>query len=220
MGDSSLQTAPTWVLPTGCSSSQTPPAWVLPTGRSPSGTGCSRVGPHGVTSLDSKPAPARAPQGITSSFRHPSTCSGVGSLPRATGGSLLHRGLPWAAGAQPASPWSSLQAAGESLLRHFRHLLLLHWPWCLQGCFTLSHSSLLLEKCHYAAFFSPFLNYVIPGVLPPSLTGLALASSLGAGWHWLCWTWGKLLPPSHRSPPPLPKPCHANLVQGYLSIKI
>jgi len=29
----------------GCSSSQTAPAWVLPTGCSPSGTGCSSVGP-------------------------------------------------------------------------------------------------------------------------------------------------------------------------------
>jgi len=40
-------------------------------------------------------------------FLQASTCSGLGSLPRATGGYLLHRGTPWAAGAQPASPWSS-----------------------------------------------------------------------------------------------------------------
>jgi len=33
------------VLPTGDSSPQTPPTWVLPTGCSPSGTGCSSVGP-------------------------------------------------------------------------------------------------------------------------------------------------------------------------------
>jgi len=50
-----------------------------------------------------------SPQGH--SFLQTSTCSGVGSLPRATGGYLLHHGPPWAAGEQPASPWSSSQAA-------------------------------------------------------------------------------------------------------------
>ena len=40
--------------------------------------------------------------------------------PWAAGGCLLHHGPPWAAGGQPASPWSSPQAAGESL------------PWCLE----------------------------------------------------------------------------------------
>jgi len=45
-----------------------------------------------------------------------STCSGVGSLPRAAGGDLLHCGPPWTAWAQPASPWSSSQAAGEKSL--------------------------------------------------------------------------------------------------------
>jgi len=47
----------------------------------------------------------------------------------------------------------------------------------------------------------PLLKYVIPEALPPSLTGLALASSvhLGASWHWLCRTKGKLLTASHRS---------------------
>jgi len=55
-----------------------------------------------------------------------STCSGVGSLPRAIGRYLLHHGSLWAAGGQPALPWSSAQAAREgSLFQHFRHLLLL-----------------------------------------------------------------------------------------------
>jgi len=71
------------------------PAWVPSTGCSPSGTGCSSVGPHGVTSPASKPAPAWAPlstgpqvlPGACSSVGSPqghsllwvSTCSGLGS---------------------------------------------------------------------------------------------------------------------------------------------
>lgn len=37
-----------------------------------------------------------------------------------------------------ASPWSVPQAAGEFELQSLEHLLpfLLHWPWCLQGCFS------------------------------------------------------------------------------------
>jgi len=82
--------------------------------------------PHEVTSPASKPAPAWAPlstgpqvlAGACSSTGSPqghsllqaSTCYGVRSLPRAAGGDLLHHGPPWAAGEQPASPWSSSQA--------------------------------------------------------------------------------------------------------------
>jgi len=96
--------------------------------------------PHGVTSPASKPAlvwaplstgpqvlpgacsSAGSPQGH--SFLQASTCSGVGSLPRATGGYLLHCGPPWVAGEQPAPPWSSSRAAREgSLLQCLEHLL-------------------------------------------------------------------------------------------------
>jgi len=78
----------------------------LPMGCSPSGTGCSNVGP---------------PQGYKPSQQ---TCSSVGSLPRATGGYLIHRGLPQTAEGQPASPWSSSRAAREhSLLQHLEHIL-------------------------------------------------------------------------------------------------
>jgi len=78
---------------------------------------------HGVTSPASKPPPAWAPlstgpqvlAGACSSagspqghsFLQASTCSAVGSLSQATGGYLLHCGPPWAAGGQPAPPWSS-----------------------------------------------------------------------------------------------------------------
>ena len=143
-GDSSPQTPPTRVLPAGCSSSQTAPTWFLPTGCCPSGTGCSSVGPRGVTSPASKPVLAGAPlstgpqvlAGACSSVGSPwahsllqaSTCSGVGSLLWATGGYLLCCVPPWTAGGQPASSWSSLWAAGESLLQQLEHLLplLLH----------------------------------------------------------------------------------------------
>jgi len=117
----------------------------LPTGCSPSGTGCSSMGPprghkpcqqtcsgvgsspHGPTGPGRNllqhrlPTGSQPPSGIT--------CSSVGSLPRATGGDPLHRGHPWTAGTQPASPWSSSRAAREgSLLWHLEHLLplLLH----------------------------------------------------------------------------------------------
>jgi len=96
--------------------------------------------PHGVTSPASKPALAWAPlstglqvlAGACSSVGSPqghsflqaSPCYRVGSLPWATGGALLCCGPVWAAGGQPASPWSSSRAAREnSLLRHLEHLL-------------------------------------------------------------------------------------------------
>jgi len=88
---------------------QTAPVWV----------------PHGVTSPARKPAPAWAslstgPQvlaGACSSTGSPrghsllqaSTCSGMGSLPQATGGYMLHRGPPW-------TPWQ-----GDNLPHHGLH---------------------------------------------------------------------------------------------------
>jgi len=53
-----------------------------------------------------EPAPARGSP-WDHSFLQASTCSSVEPFPRATGGYLLHRGPPWTAGEQPASPWSS-----------------------------------------------------------------------------------------------------------------
>jgi len=76
-----------------------------------------------------------------------STCSSV-SLPWAAGGDLLHCGPPWASGAQPASPWSSPRAAGESLLWCLEHLLL---PSCftdLGVCRTYSHTHTLFKGIH------------------------------------------------------------------------
>jgi len=85
--------------------------------------------PHGVTSPASNPALAWAPLSMDlqvlagacsrmgsplgHSFLQASTCSGMGSLPWAAGGYLLHCGLPWAARGQPASPWFSSRVARE-----------------------------------------------------------------------------------------------------------
>jgi len=112
---------------------------------SPSGTGCSIVGSpwghrpcqqtcsgvgssiyrstgSGRSLLQHKlPMGSQLPSGIHLLF--------AGSLPRAASVYLLHRGSPWYAGVQHASPWSSAQAAREgSLLWHLEHLLplLLH----------------------------------------------------------------------------------------------
>jgi len=52
-----------------------------------------------------EPTPTWVPHGVTASFRHLPAL--VWGPPRAAGGDLLHCGPPWAAGAQPASPWSS-----------------------------------------------------------------------------------------------------------------
>ena len=176
-GDSSPQTSPMWVLPMGCSSSFTAPARVLPMGCSPSGKGCSSVGPHGVTSPASKPAPAWAPlstgpqvlAGACSSavsprghsFLQVSTYSSVGSLPWGTGGYLLHRGPPWTAGVNLPHHGLHHKLQGKALCSDISSTsspLLLHWPWCLQCCFShvISLLSLLLSHCRF--FFFPFLN--------------------------------------------------------------
>jgi len=115
---------------------------------------------HGLLSLWvlrtwQQPAPAPAPHEFTASFRHPPALAWGPAW--AASGYLLHRGPPWAAEGQPASPWSSPQAAGESLLQSLEHLLplVLHRPWCLQSCFSHISSCLMLQLCRV---FSPFLS--------------------------------------------------------------
>jgi len=80
---------------------------------------------------------------------------------------------------------------------------------------TSSHSS-LLTAVSPLSFFLPLLNYVIPEVLPPLLTGLALASSTsvlepaGTGFIRPGRSFSQLLTEATPTAPPLPKPCHAN----------
>jgi len=108
------QTAPTWV-PHGVTSPASKPASVW-----------APLFPL-IHRFSQKPAPVRAPTGSQPP-------SGIyllwhGVLPGLwVEADLLHCGSPWAAGEQPASPWSSPQAARKPLLRHLEHLLplLLH----------------------------------------------------------------------------------------------
>jgi len=233
-GDSSTQTSPARVLPTGCSSARTahsvrPSHRVQsfrnrllqhgsPRGHKPCQQTCSSVG----SSLNGSASPGRSllqhglPTG--SQLLQASTCSSVRSLPWATGGYLLHRGPPWAAGGQPASPWSSSWAVGEnSLLRHLEYLLplLLHKLWCLQSCFCHIISVLSLD-CRFAAGFFPLLRYVITEALPPSLMGLALASTrsilepAGTGSTRHGGSFSQLLTEATPIAPLLPKPRHSN----------
>lgn len=83
--------------------------------------------------------------------------------PQAAGGPLLHWTPPWAAEAQPDSPWSTPWIVREYLLQHLEHLLplLLHWLWCLQSyfshTFSLFPSLAAIFFCTTTLFFS-FLN--------------------------------------------------------------
>ena len=101
-----------------------------------------------------------------------------------------------------SSPW----AAGEPLLRCLEHFppLLRHWLWDLQRCFSQACSLCCCFLLHRVFFFFTFLKNAITEVLPLLLVSSALASRgvcLGASWHWLYQTWGKLLATSHRSHP-------------------
>jgi len=147
-----------------------------------------------------EPAPARGSQQCHSLLQA-STCSGMGSLPWATGGDLLHRGPPCTAGAQPASPWSSTQAARENSAPATRASLPPPSSLTVVSAeLFLSHRLTPPSRLPFHHSFLPLLNYVITEALPPSLIGLALAwAHLQAGWHWLYQTWGKLLAASHRS---------------------
>jgi len=170
-GDSSPQTSPTSVHPTGCSSSWTAPVWVLPTGCSPSGTGCSSVchpwghkpcqqtystvgsSLHGSTVPDRSLLQCGLPTG-------PLPPSGIYLLRRgvpstATGRYLLHCGPPWTAGEQPASAWSSSQAAREgSVSSTSSPSFFTDIGVCRVVSFTSSHSSLFTAVSPPFVFFS------------------------------------------------------------------
>jgi len=163
-------------------------------GCGPSGTACSSMGPP-----------------RDHSFLQASTCSSVGSLPWATGGP------PWTAGGQPASPWSSSRAAREdSLLQRLKHLLRPPSSLTLVSAeLFLSHRlTPLSQLLSPHSFFLPFLKYVIPEVLPPSLIALASGGSVsepaGIGFIRHGGSFSQLLTETTPVGPRLPKPCHAN----------
>jgi len=150
-------------------------------------------------------APARgSPQGH--SFLQTSTCSGVGSLPWAAGGDLLHCGPPWTAGGQSASPRSSSRAAREdSLLQHLKHLL----P--PPSSLTLVSEELFLSHRLTSSLFT-----AVSPQLPLSLIRWALGSGrsvlepAGTGFIRHGGSFSQLLTESTPTAPLLPKPCCAN----------
>jgi len=158
-----------------------------------------------------EPAPAWAAHKVTASFGHPP--APAWGPPLAAGGYLLHRGPPWTAGGQPASPWSSSRAAGECLLQCLERLppsFFTDLGVCRVISLKYFHSSVSTDVPQHVF---PLLKYVIPEALP-SLIGSALASSwsvlelAGTGsvrhgenfWH--------LLREAIPVAPLLPKPCH------------
>ena len=172
-----------------------------------------------------EPAAVWALHGVAPSFRHPPALAW--GFPRTAGGYLLHCGPPWAAGGQPDSPWSSLQAAGERLLQLLEHLLprlLLHWPSCLQSHF-LSHILLLspAANCRYAVVLNSLKSY------HRGATTITDWLSLDQQWV-LSWSWLALAPPdageastsTETTPvsPLLPKPCHVVPVHVCMSLSI
>jgi len=154
------------------------------------------------------------------SFLQASICSGVWSLPFATGGDLLHHGPPWTARGQPASPWSSARAAMEdSLLQHLEHLLPPPSSLTLVSAeLFLSHHLTPLSSLpfHCSSFFFLLLKYIIPKALPLSLIGLALSRGRsilepdGSGFIRHGGSFSQLLTEATPIAPLLPKLCHTN----------
>lgn len=106
----------------------------------------------------------------------------------AAGRCLLPRGLPQTGG-QPTSPWSSPQAAGESLLSHLEHLLPIGhlWPWCLQS-YSFSHAFFLTPHCLYSVI--PILEYTFPEVSTFLSPGPRSTCSVSAEESWNQHGWG------------------------------
>lgn len=106
---------------------------------------------------------------------------------------------------------SGLAPAGTSLL-------LLHWPRCVQGCFSHFFSHLSYVCC---ATFFPFLKYVISETnVSYWLSSVQWWVRLGDSCNCLCPAWGQLLAASRRShlhstyTPLLAKACHVNPGRG------
>jgi len=120
--------------------------------------------------------------------------------PCAAGGYLPHCGPPWTAGGQPASLWSSPQAAGESLFQ------------CPERFLSLDAGAVVQ--------LSSLLKYVITEALPPSLIGLTLASCgsilelAGIGSARPGGSFQQLLTEAIPAASLLPKLCHGNSVKA------
>ena len=171
------------VPPTGDSPPPSAPAWVLPTGRSLPQTAPVRVLFMGCSPLNIH---------------------------------LLHHGPPWLQGTSLPHHGLHHGLRGKALLRRPEHLLplLLHWPWGLQSCFSHIFSLCSSDCCCCCADLSPLPPLThYPRGAPTVADGLSLGQQwarLGARWHWLCRTQGKLPAASRRSHPCTPF-CYQNL---------
>ena len=117
-------------------------------------------------------------------------------------GTLLHCGTPWAAGGQPASPWSSPQAAGDFC----------SGAWSTSpppSSLTLAPARLFLTPLTLPAavwrsVFFPVLNMLSQRRKTASLIGSALVSSGALTKHGAASR-------SFSQKPPLWPPCYQNL---------
>lgn len=109
-------------------------------------------------------------------------------------------------------------AAGESLLRYLEHLLalILHWPWCLQACFSQSFSS--LYQAAFCFFLSTFRQRKGASTLTVGLSHV-LHGSVGADWYRLSPAQGRpslssqMLPLQTIPTPTPPNPWHIQAIQ-------
>jgi len=149
-GHNPPQAAPTSLLPTGCSSLRTATVWVPSMGCSPSGTGCSSVGPPGVTSPASKPAPAWSPLS-TGPQVLAEACSRVDSL---QGHSLLQASTSSSMGSSTGYRWISAP------------------PWTSMGCRrTTCLTVVFTTSCRG-------ISSLVPGAPQPSPASLPLVSAV------------------------------------------
>jgi len=148
--DSSSQTSPMSVHPSGCSSSQTALAWVPSTGCSPSGTDCSSVGP---------------PQGYKPCQQ---TCTGRGSSLHGSTGpgrSLLWHWVP-SMGSQLPSGIHPLQCGVPSMGYRWISAPL----WTSMDCRrTACLTVVFITSCKGRI---PSLTFQAPPPLPPFFTDL------------------------------------------------
>jgi len=173
---------------------------------------CGLLSLHGSAGPGRSLLQHRAPHGVTASFRHPPA-----PVWSPFHGLQVDICSTRDCRKQPASPWSSPQAAREDSALTFQAPpppSFTDLDVCRVVSLTLSHSS-LFTAVSLPSFFFPFLCYHRGATTIADGLGLGQRRvRLRAGWHWLCQTWGKLLAASHRSHPyrpPLPKPCHTNL---------
>lgn len=162
-GDSPLLTFPTWVLPKLLHHVSLPQGMVLQEQTASAWVTLREVLPAKLLQHEvlfplvhrscQEPPLTLISHRVTASFGYPP--APLCSPPRLQVDLCSVVSLSWEVRGQPAPLWSSPRAAGQSLLWHLQHLLLLllllHWPWYLQVCF--SHIFTLHSPAETVNFF-------------------------------------------------------------------